>query len=175
MTDQALESVVGLRAWQDLAHPGAGPALARESEDGIRASYAPGLDGLRERLRAGLGLPADAPAELIARLHAAQLRTDPGHVLLSSGELTAYELLDTLPRTALRTWSSLRNGRRATWAVAALRRGGARPASRGCRCSPGALPRPARGSAQRCEPGTTLKRTQTTSVSSSTACPTLRQ
>jgi hypothetical protein len=99
---EALEIVVGLPGWQDLVHPGAGPALARESEDEIRASCAPGLDDLRERLRAGLGLPERSPAELIARLHASLLRTDPGHVLLNSYELMAYELLDTLPRTALR-------------------------------------------------------------------------
>lgn len=97
----ALEIVVGLPAWRDLVHPAAGSALARELEDDMRSSYAPDLDDRRKRLRAELGLPERSCAELIARLHTALRRTDPDHVLLNAHELSAYELLGTLPRTPL--------------------------------------------------------------------------
>ncbi|MFF7199578.1 hypothetical protein [Streptomyces sp. NPDC008141] len=94
----ALDIVVGLPAWRDLMGPDPGPEEIRELEDGMRTSYAPDLDARRTELRTALGLPARSPAELVARLHAALLRTDPDHLLLNSQELLAYELLDRLPR-----------------------------------------------------------------------------
>ncbi|MGW7360755.1 hypothetical protein ACWGI0_30040 [Streptomyces sp. NPDC054802] len=181
----SLEPVAGDDTGGTFFVCGGGPVLYASSEGqagllgdtvGEALEIVVGLDDLRERLRAGLGLPERSPAELIARLHAALLRTDPGHVLLNADELMAYELLDTLPRTALRD-VVLAPGRAALERLRSrrCRRAGDRSAPHGCRCSPARSRARPVGSAQRSEPGTTLKRTQTTSVSSSTACPTLRQ
>ncbi|MEV6109592.1 hypothetical protein AB0M28_33530 [Streptomyces sp. NPDC051940] len=96
--DEALEIVIGLPAWRDLVDvtpdlPEAEIiAAVTEAEDEHRA-YVPGLDAHRTALLAALGLAERSPVELIARLHAAQLRTEPDHLLLNADELLASEPL----------------------------------------------------------------------------------
>ncbi|WP_433572671.1 hypothetical protein [Streptomyces sp. CA-251247] len=104
----ALDVVIGLPAWRDLMHPGPDPETIRELEDGMRTSYAPDLDARRAELRTALGLPERSPAELVARLHAALLRTDPDHLLLNTDELLAYDFLDRLPREPQRSIGPVR-------------------------------------------------------------------
>lgn len=93
--DEALELVVGLPGWRDCTSlvPGDGEekilASVAETEDEIREHY--GIDEERAELRAALGFPKRSPAELVGRLHAALLRTEPGFVLLNVDEGCAYD------------------------------------------------------------------------------------
>ncbi|WP_153456355.1 tetratricopeptide repeat protein [Streptomyces smaragdinus] len=105
--DEALELVVGLPGWRDLLGFTAGDppdelcAEVAELEGEMRASYAPDLDEQRSGLLAALGLAALGPAELVARLHTAQLRTEPDFLLLNAEELLAYEPLHDHPQRPL--------------------------------------------------------------------------
>ncbi|HEY9373526.1 hypothetical protein [Streptomyces sp.] len=102
---EALEVLLGLPGWHDaVGYGGTGEALvaAGAVEADMRDSYVPELDAIRAELLAGLGLPERSPSELLARLHAALLRTEPEFVLLTAEEGLAYELLDGLPRPSLR-------------------------------------------------------------------------
>ncbi|WP_018564388.1 hypothetical protein [Streptomyces sp. PsTaAH-124] len=104
--DTALEVLVGLPGWQDLLDltpaDGAEVILARvaETEDERREDH--GIDEERAALRSALGLPERSPVELVALLHEALLRTEPGFLLLNAEEGCAYQLLDPLPRPTLR-------------------------------------------------------------------------
>ncbi|MFD5078654.1 hypothetical protein [Streptomyces sp. NPDC058371] len=96
--DEALEILIGLPGrleYVDLA-PGDGEEhiLARiaETEEEIRESY--GIDAERTELRTALGLPERPPVELVTRLHAALLRTEPDFLLLNAEEGGAYRLLE---------------------------------------------------------------------------------
>ncbi|WP_418959697.1 hypothetical protein [Streptomyces tritici] len=93
---EALEILIGLPGWWDVLAPDADPREA------TTVPYGPDTDAARAELRAGLGLPERTPEELLARLHAALLRTEPEYVLLNAEEGLAYELLDALPRPTLR-------------------------------------------------------------------------
>ncbi|MCM1943463.1 hypothetical protein NC239_35275 [Streptomyces sp. G3] len=83
--DEALELLIGLPGWRD--YTGLSPddgeekilACAAETEDGIREYY--GIDEERAELRAALGFPERSPVELVGRLRAALLRTEPDFVL----------------------------------------------------------------------------------------------
>ncbi|MEV6792063.1 hypothetical protein AB0M87_08715 [Streptomyces sp. NPDC051320] len=105
--DEALEMLIGLPAWRDLLQlaPGAGErqllAAVAESEKELRARV-PDLDAGRSELRDALGFAERSPVELVARLHTALLRTEPGHVLLDTATGRAHGLLDPHPRTPLR-------------------------------------------------------------------------
>ncbi|MFJ9632344.1 hypothetical protein ACIRU8_32055 [Streptomyces sp. NPDC101175] len=103
--DEALETVIGLPGWRDHLDlsPSDGPekilAAVAETEDEFREDY--DLDEARPRLRAALGLPERSPVELIGRLYAALLRTEPDFLLLNAEEGCAYDLLDRHPRPPL--------------------------------------------------------------------------
>lgn len=92
--DEALELVIGLPGWRGYAHlspdDGAEKILAcvAETEDEIREYY--GIDEERAELRAALGFPERSPVELVGRLRAALLRTEPDFVLLNADEGCAY-------------------------------------------------------------------------------------
>lgn len=103
--DEALEILVGLPGWHDhldLA-PSDGEekilAAIAETEEEIREYH--GIDAERDELRAALGLPVRSPVELIGRLHAALLRTEPDFLLLNAEEGGAHGLLDRHPRPPL--------------------------------------------------------------------------
>ncbi|MBY8876208.1 hypothetical protein [Actinacidiphila acidipaludis] len=95
--DEALEIVIGLPGWHDYTRlsPEDGEekilACVAETEEGIREHY--GIDEERAELRAALGLPNRSPAELVGRLHAALLRTEPDFVLLNAEEGCAYDAI----------------------------------------------------------------------------------
>ncbi|MDQ8706156.1 hypothetical protein RCO28_27345 [Streptomyces sp. LHD-70] len=95
--DEALELVIGLPGWHDCTRlspdDGEEKILARvtEIEDEIREVY--GIDEERAELRAALGFPDRSPAELVGRLRAALLRTEPDFVLLNADEGCAYLLI----------------------------------------------------------------------------------
>ncbi|MFJ9047391.1 hypothetical protein [Streptomyces sp. NPDC102347] len=95
--DEALELVIGLPGWRDYIHlspdDGEEKILARvtETEDEIREYY--GIDEERAELRAALGFPERSPVELVGRLRAALLRTEPDFVLLNADEGCAYDRL----------------------------------------------------------------------------------
>lgn len=92
--DEALELVIGLPGWRDCTHlsPDDGEqkilAYVTETEDEIREHY--GIDAERTELRTALGFPDRSPAELVGRLRAALLRTEPDFVLLNAEEGCAY-------------------------------------------------------------------------------------
>ncbi|MFD5235104.1 hypothetical protein [Streptomyces tendae] len=96
--DEALELLIGLPGWRD--YTGLSPddgeekilACVAETEDGIREYY--GIDEERAELRAALGFPERSPVELVGRLRAALLRTEPDFVLLNADEGCAYDRLD---------------------------------------------------------------------------------
>ncbi|MFD8250854.1 hypothetical protein [Streptomyces werraensis] len=95
--DEALELVIGLPGWRDCTHlspdDGEEKILARvtETEDEIREYH--GIDEERAELRAALGFPERSPVELVGRLRAALLRTEPDFVLLNAEEGCAYDRL----------------------------------------------------------------------------------
>ncbi|MEV5330530.1 hypothetical protein [Streptomyces werraensis] len=95
--DEALELVIGLPGWRDCTHlspdDGEEKILARvtETEDEIREYH--GIDEERAELRAALGFPERSPVELVGRLRAALLRTEPDFVLLNADEGCAYDRL----------------------------------------------------------------------------------
>ncbi|MFM9368545.1 hypothetical protein [Streptomyces sp. Da 82-17] len=125
--DEALEIMIGLPCWRDCAHlsPGDGEEkiLARvtEIEDEIREDY--GIDEERAELRAALGFPDRSPVELVGRLHAALLRTEPEFVLLNADEGGAYQLLgpagpplwEPVLAAGRADLARLREGDRETW------------------------------------------------------------
>ncbi|GAA3148707.1 hypothetical protein ACFQ0X_10855 [Streptomyces rectiviolaceus] len=128
--DEALEILVGLPGWQDYVRlsptDGETRILAEiaDTEGDFREDCVPDLDARRAELRAALGLPERSPVQLVARLHAALLRTEPDHLLLNAVEHLAYKRLDPHPRPPL--WEQvlakgrtdlalLRTGDRAVW------------------------------------------------------------
>ncbi|TGB08286.1 hypothetical protein [Streptomyces sp. MZ04] len=135
--DEALEILVGLPGWQDYVRLSPDDDEARilaeiaDTEGDFREDCVPDLDAHRAELRAALGFPERSPVQLVARLHAALLRTEPDHLLLNAVEHLAYRRLDPHPRPPL--WEQvltrgrtdlalLRTGDRATWdAVAGSR------------------------------------------------------
>lgn len=135
--DEALEILVGLPGWHDYVglSPTDGEAriLAEiaDTEGDFREDCVPDLDLRRAGLRAALGLPECPPVQLVARLHAALLRTEPDHLLLNAVEHLAYARLDPHPRPPL--WEQvltrgrtdlalLRTGDRAAWDGVAVNR-----------------------------------------------------
>ncbi|GAU67192.1 hypothetical protein SSP35_04_02750 [Streptomyces sp. NBRC 110611] len=92
--DEALELVIGLPGWRGYTRlsPDDGEekilACVAETEDEIRECY--GIDEERAELRAALGFPKRSPVELVGRLRAALLRTEPEFVLLNADEGCAY-------------------------------------------------------------------------------------
>ncbi len=96
--DEALELVIGLPGWRDCTHlsPDDGEeevlACVTRTEDEIREHHH-GIDEERAELRAALGFPERSPVELVGRLRAALLRTEPDFVLLDADEGCAYERL----------------------------------------------------------------------------------
>ncbi|WP_406333710.1 hypothetical protein [Streptomyces sp. NBC_00203] len=117
--DEALEILVGLPGWHDCLglapSDGEEKILAEiaETEEEIREYY--GIDAERDELRAALGLPARTPVELIGRLHAALMRTEPEFLLLNAEEGGAYALLDRHPRPPL--WETVLQPGRADLAL----------------------------------------------------------
>jgi hypothetical protein len=105
--DEALELLIGLPGWRDYtaldlrADAAELTAVIAQNEDDIRGSYAPELNGDRNRLLTGLGLRRLPQLELIQRLHQSLLRTEPDFLLLNADEGCAYTLLDRLPRPPL--------------------------------------------------------------------------
>ncbi|MFC9887294.1 hypothetical protein [Streptomyces pilosus] len=95
--DEALELVIGLPGWRGYTHlsPDDGEerilACVAETEDEIRECY--GIDEERAELRAALGFPERSPFELVGRLRAALLRTEPDFVLIDADEGCAYDRL----------------------------------------------------------------------------------
>ncbi|WP_225849942.1 hypothetical protein [Streptomyces sp. HPF1205] len=93
--DEALELVIGLPGWRDCTHLSPDDdeekilAWVAESEDEMREYY--GIDEERAELRAALGFPERSPVELVGRLRAALLRTEPDFLLLNAEEGCAYE------------------------------------------------------------------------------------
>jgi hypothetical protein len=93
--DEALEVVIGLPGWHDYVRlaPDAGEekilACVAETEEEIREDY--GIDEGRAELRAALGFPERSAVELVGRLHAALLRSEPDFVLLNADEGCAYQ------------------------------------------------------------------------------------
>ncbi|WP_166028132.1 hypothetical protein [Streptomyces chilikensis] len=93
--DEALELVIGLPGWRGCT--GLSPedgeerilAHVAELEDEIREYCS--IDEERDELRAALGFPARSPVELVVRLRAALLRTEPDFVLLNAEEGCAYD------------------------------------------------------------------------------------
>ncbi|WP_142173333.1 hypothetical protein [Streptomyces sp. SLBN-134] len=94
---EALELVIGLPGWRGCTRlsPDDGEekilACVAETEDEIREYH--GIDEERAELRAALGLPERSPVELVGRLRAALLRTEPDFVLLNADEGCAYDRL----------------------------------------------------------------------------------
>ncbi|WP_395758246.1 hypothetical protein OIE82_04825 [Streptomyces althioticus] len=95
--DEALELVIGLPGWRDYTQlsPDDGEeeilACVTQTEDEIREYY--GIDEERAELRSALGFPERSPVELVGRLRAALLRTEPDFVLLNADEGCAYDRL----------------------------------------------------------------------------------
>ncbi|OIK06384.1 hypothetical protein [Streptomyces monashensis] len=93
--DETLELVIGLPGWRGYTRlsPDEGEekilACVAETEDEIREYY--GIDEERAELRAALGFPTRSPVELVGRLRAALLRTEPEFVLLNADEGSAYD------------------------------------------------------------------------------------
>ncbi|MFJ1651440.1 hypothetical protein ACIOC2_08465 [Streptomyces sp. NPDC088337] len=93
--DETLELVIGLPGWRGYTRlsPDDGEekilACVAETEDEIREYY--GIDEERAELRAVLGFPKPSPVELVGRLRAALLRTEPEFVLLNADEGCAYD------------------------------------------------------------------------------------
>lgn len=93
--DETLELVIGLPGWRGYTRlsPDDGEekilACVAETEDEIREYY--GIDEERAELRAALGFPKRSPVELVGRLRAALLRTEPDFVLLNADEGCAYD------------------------------------------------------------------------------------
>ncbi|MFI8211171.1 hypothetical protein [Streptomyces werraensis] len=125
--DEALELVIGLPGWRDYTHlspdDGEEKILARvaETEDEIREYY--GIDEERAELRAALGFPERSPVELVSRLRAALLRTEPDFVLLNADEGCAYDRLgpdgpplwETVLAAGLAELTRLREGDPTAW------------------------------------------------------------
>lgn len=128
--DEALEILVGLPGWLDYVRLSPTDDEARilaeiaDTEGDFREDCVPDLDARRAELRAALGLPERSPLQLVARLHAALLRTEPDHLLLNAVEHLAYRRLDPHPRPPL--WEQvlakgrtdlalLRTGDRTVW------------------------------------------------------------
>ncbi|MGW5863381.1 hypothetical protein ACWFRJ_14560 [Streptomyces sp. NPDC055239] len=128
--DETLEILVGLPGWQDYVRLSPTDGEARilaeiaDTEGDFREDCVPDLDAHRTELRAALGLPERSPVQLVARLHAALLRTEPDHLLLNAVEHLAYKRLDPHPRPPL--WEQvlakgrtdlalLRTGDRTAW------------------------------------------------------------
>jgi hypothetical protein len=92
--DEALELVIGLPGWRgytDLSSDDGEEkilAYVAETEEELREYY--GIDEERDELRAALGFPERSPVELVGRLRAALLRTEPDFVLLNADEGCAY-------------------------------------------------------------------------------------
>ncbi|MFJ4918574.1 hypothetical protein [Streptomyces sp. NPDC088725] len=96
---EALEVIVGLPGWsgRDCFRPLGdedGLASAASPEAANAHAYLSETAAPRAELLAGLGLPARSPAELVARLRTALLRTDLGHLLLNAREGLAYSHLN---------------------------------------------------------------------------------
>ncbi|MGW3252287.1 hypothetical protein ACWDCX_17160 [Streptomyces fungicidicus] len=95
--DEALELVIGLPGWRGCTRlsPDDGEekilACVAETEDEIREYH--GIDEERAELRAALGLPERSSVELVGRLRAALMRTEPDFVLLNADEGCAYDRL----------------------------------------------------------------------------------
>ncbi|AIA07797.1 hypothetical protein [Streptomyces noursei] len=93
--DEALELVIGLPGWRGYTRlsPDDGEekilACVAETEGEIREHC--GIDEERAELRAALGFPNRSPVELVGRLRAALLRTEPDFVLLNADEGCAYD------------------------------------------------------------------------------------
>ena len=106
--DEALEVLIGLPCWHDYTHlrPDLDDTALVETitrtEDEFGEYYGPELDADRTALLEALGLAQPPGQDLIRRLHAAMLRTEPDHLLLNDVEDCAYRLLDGLPRPSLR-------------------------------------------------------------------------
>ncbi|MFF7212834.1 hypothetical protein ACFZAU_20210 [Streptomyces sp. NPDC008238] len=95
--DEALEILIGLPGWRGCARLSPDDreqeilAYVAKTEDEIREHY--GIDEERAELRAALGFPERSPVELVGRLRAALLRTEPDFVLLNADEGCAYDTL----------------------------------------------------------------------------------
>lgn len=95
--DEALELVIGLPGWRGCTRlsPDDGEeeilACVAETEDEIRAYH--DIDEEGAELRAALGFPERSPVELVGRLRAALLSTEPDFVLLNADEGCAYDRL----------------------------------------------------------------------------------
>ncbi|SEL53309.1 hypothetical protein [Streptacidiphilus jiangxiensis] len=125
--DEALELVIGLPGWRGYARlsPDDGEdkilTCVAEAEDEIREYY--GIDEERAELRTAMGFPERSPAELVGRLHAALLRTEPGYVLLNADEGCAYErigpagppLWEPVLAAGRADLARLRDGDRSAW------------------------------------------------------------
>ncbi|MFG2648366.1 hypothetical protein [Streptomyces sp. NPDC048436] len=128
--DDALEILVGLPGWHDYVGLSPTDGEARilteiaDTEGDFREDCVPDLDARRAELRAALGFSECSPVRLVARLHAALLRTEPDHLLLNAVEHLAYQRLDPHPRPPL--WEQvlakgrtdlalLRTGDRTVW------------------------------------------------------------
>ncbi|MET8827969.1 hypothetical protein ABZX40_18695 [Streptomyces sp. NPDC004610] len=120
---EALEVVVGLPGWAAYGDPGPGAdaaevldaraptgtgSRAHEALDETRSEHAldaarseHALDAARSELRAGLGMPARSPAELLALLHTALGRTEPDFLLLDDADGHAYAPLHGRARPPL--------------------------------------------------------------------------
>ncbi|MEU9167510.1 hypothetical protein AB0D34_06885 [Streptomyces sp. NPDC048420] len=103
--DEALETVIGLPGWLDFVDlspaDGEHAILARFAEQEAELREYHDLDEARAELRAALGLTERSPVELVTRLHAALLRTEPDFLLLTEEEGFAHRLLDEHPRPPL--------------------------------------------------------------------------
>lgn len=129
--DEALELVIGLPGWRDCTQlsPDDGEAnilaCVAQTEDEIRECY--GIDEERAELRAALGFPKRSPVELVGRLHAALLRTEPDFVLLTTDEGFAYDrmgpagppLWEPVLAAGRAHLARLREGDRTAWREAA--------------------------------------------------------
>ncbi|MEU5521935.1 hypothetical protein ABZ759_15055 [Streptomyces sp. NPDC047860] len=125
--DEALELVIGLPGWRGCTRlsPDDGEekilAYVAETEDEIREDY--GIDEERAELRAALGFPERSPVELVGRLRAALLRTEPDFVLLNADEGCAYDRLgpagpplwETVLAAGRADLARLRQGDRTAW------------------------------------------------------------
>lgn len=125
--DETLELLIGLPGWRGYTRlspdDGEGKILAcvAETEDEIREYY--GIDEERAELRAALGFPKRSPIELVGRLHAALLRTEPDFVLLNADEGCAYDrigpagppLWESVLAAGRADLARLREGNRTAW------------------------------------------------------------